>query len=315
MRNKQDQSPNNSKSMLRQLLFILSLLLTGAQVTCAQNSSPLTFPFRLTSDNNISIKAILNDRDTLDLMFHTASSSLTLTEDATKRMKNIVFERTDTVRSWGGNANASRYSKDNTLRIGDKKWNNLRIWENTNSGPETDGKFGLDFFADQAVEIDFDKKVIVIHPQLPRKIKKYQRLDLAFVHDMMFADGKLKIGDSTITNRFLIHSGYSGTILVDDKFAADHQLISRLPVVAEQVLKDSFGNKLKTSKAVLPIFSFGNSEFFSIPISFFSGAIGRQKMSIVGGDLLKRFNLIIAKDRKSIYLKASKFRETEYWKG
>jgi hypothetical protein len=40
-----------------------------------------------------------------------------------------------------------------------------------------------------------------------------------------------------------------------------------------------------------------------MPVGFFEGAIGKQKMSVVGGDVLKRFNILIGLDRTEIYLK------------
>mgnify|MGYP003663579712 CR=1 FL=1 len=40
-----------------------------------------------------------------------------------------------------------------------------------------------------------------------------------------------------------------------------------------------------------------------INIGFFDGGIGNQKMNILGADILTRFNLLFAKDRKYIYLR------------
>ena len=47
-------------------------------------------------------------------------------------------------------------------------------------------------------------------------------------------------------------------------------------------------------------------------VGFFEGAIGIQKMSILGGDILKRFNIIIDAERKFIYLKTNKFTKVSY---
>ena len=48
-----------------------------------------TIPFRLTDHNNISIIAILNDADTLDLMFHTAANGVTLIQEVAENLKTI----------------------------------------------------------------------------------------------------------------------------------------------------------------------------------------------------------------------------------
>jgi hypothetical protein len=272
-------------------------------------------PFELTDYNNLKVKAIINQKDTVYLMFHTAANSLTLTEEATKKMKNLVFDRSDNVKSWGGNENSSRFSKSNVLQIGELKWENIPIWENTNSGQQTDGKFGLELFANKVIEIDFDQKLIVLYNQLPAKVKEFEKLKLTFEDEMMFVEGDLVIDQQTMHNKFLVHSGYAGAILLDDQFTVDHAIDSRLKVIDEKTLKDSFGNILKTKKAIAPIVKIGKTALNEIPVSFFTGALGRQKMSILGGDVLKRFNIIIDVERTSIYLKANKLMNSAYWKG
>jgi hypothetical protein len=77
-------------------------------------------------------------------------------------------------------------------------------------------------------------------------------------------------------------------------------------------LKDSYGNVLKTRKAILPALIIGDEILTDVPAGFFEGAIGRQKMSIFGGDILKRFNIRIDARREHIYLKANNLRKTDY---
>lgn len=63
---------------------------------CSNNPSvakvkPIIIPFEITSHNNMSIKAFLNHSDTLNLMFHTAASDLSLTTEATKSLESITW--------------------------------------------------------------------------------------------------------------------------------------------------------------------------------------------------------------------------------
>lgn len=100
-----------------------------------------TIPFDLMDHNNISIKGILNDQDTVHLMFHTAANGMTLTKQATRQLTSIEWGQVDKVNSWGGESE-SRYSENNAVQIGVFRWDSIAIWENENSGPTTDGKFG-----------------------------------------------------------------------------------------------------------------------------------------------------------------------------
>ncbi|WP_459212046.1 hypothetical protein [Aquimarina rhabdastrellae] len=293
------------------ILFIFILL---NQITIAQEhhkTTTDTIPFELTKHNNIAIKAILNGTDKVNLMFHTATSGITLIKEVTDKFTSMQWSQGDHVKSWGGE-NKSRFSKNNTLQIGNFKWSNLSIWENKNSGPTTDGKFGPNLFKDRIIEIDFDNRILILHQTLPNKIAAYQKLALQFENDFMFINGISKVGDQNYPNKFLIHSGFGGTILYDDEFVQKTKIGNQITIIDQQELKDSYGNVLKTKKGILSQFKLGKEAFENIPVGFFEGAIGRQKMSVIGGNLLKRFNLIIDAKRTHIYIKSNQLKDSPY---
>lgn len=308
--------------MIRHTLYSVISLVFICQIANGQGVNKIekrhksyAIAFKLTEYNNLSVQAILNKADTVQLMFHTAASAVTLTETSVKKLKSIHFkETTDSVQSWGGQSNSSRLSVENSIRIGDLTWEKVSIWENVNSGQYTDGKFGIDLFKDQVIEIDFDKSVIRLHSTLPKKVKKYDKIKLKYQDDFMFIEADCFMDGSGFGNTFLIHSGYAGAILFDDKFANDNKLSDKLQIVGEKTLKDSFGNVLKTKQATLPLLKIQNNSLRDVPVGFFEGAIGRQKLSIIGGDILKRFNLVIDAKREYIYLKTNKLAGLEYRK-
>ncbi len=300
-------------------LFVLAISLALCQLGFAQEqkqiskpASTYNIPFQLTAYNNLSVQAILNKKDTVHLMFHTAASAVTLIEAATQHVKSLHFEGTDTVKSWGGASNFSRFSRNNTLQIGALEWTGVPIGENKNSGQNTDGKFGTDLFKDKVIELDFDKGVIKVLTALPTNTRKYEKLKLTIEQDMMFLEAECLIGKQKYKNKFLIHSGYAGAILFDDKFATETNIGEHLPIISTKELKDSYGNVLKTQKAILPTFRIGNTSLSDVPVGFFQGALGRQKMSIIGGDILKRFNIIIDAQREYVYLKPNKLSKLKY---
>lgn len=295
-----------------------SLLLTEffalVSITTCQTQT-LRIPFQLTPHNNIAISAILNEMDTVSLMFHTAASDVTLTEDATKKLKSIRFDgTTEDIKSWGGAANSARHSAKNSLRIGGRLLSNIEIWENKFSGPNTDGKFGIDLFKGQCIQLDFEQKIMLVSPTLPKKLKKYQQFKLTMEDDLMFLEASCAFGDTVIQHPFLIHSGYSGGLLLDDQFASENRLGEKLKIIGTKDLKDSFGNVIRTQKAILPGLSLGKNTLSNVPVGFFEGAIGRQKMSIMGGDVLKRFQLVIDPKNGVIYLKGNKLGKEGYLK-
>lgn len=300
--------------MLKIKLYAFIVLLPFCKTSFGQEKK-IVIPFQLTEYNNISVQAILNEKDTVNLMFHTAASSVTLTEDAVKKITSLTFNTvTEGVKSWGGETNAARLSENNSLQIGAMQFKGISIWENKYSGQKTDGKFGIDLFKDHVIKLDFEKNRLIITPALPKDIHTYEKLKLAVENDMMFLEASCKIDTTVFKNKFLIHSGYSGGILFDDKFADDNKLGETLKIIGEKELKDSYGNILKTMKAVLPVLKIGTVQLHNVPVGFFSGALGRQKMSVLGGDILKRFQIIIDSKRAYIYLKPNKLKKEKYKK-
>jgi len=261
-----------------------------------------TIPFTLTEHNNISIQAILNQKDTLNLMFHTASSAVFITEKSREKASSLNLNKADTIQTWGGQG-LIRSSNNNSLQIGRQQRDQLLIREDKHSGHLTDGKFGPNFFGDKVLELDFDKSILIVHSSLPEIEDAYEKRNLIFKQGSMFIEGELHIGEASYKNEFLLHSGFSGAALLDDQFVQDNNIGGQLSTISESELKDALGNVLKTKKVNLPIFNIGSSVFSEVPIAFFEGSIGRQKQSVIGGDLLKRFNIILDMQQAYIYLK------------
>ena len=263
-----------------------------------------TIPFKLTSSNNLAIQTILNGKDTLDLMFHSASTAVFITEEGMKKVTSIEVDDTTKVNSWGGSASA-RYSSNNHIQIGQQTWENVGITEDKHSGRGTDGKFGINLFQKKIIEIDYDKNILILHASLPEHAVDYEQFDIIFNRSWMFLESISKTDSNEYKNKYLIHSGYGGTILYDDDFVKKNNIGNQLEVISESELKDSYGNILKTKKAILPSMVFGNIVFEELPVGFFEGKIARQHMSVLGAGLLKRFNLMIDLQSGYIYLKSN----------
>ena len=301
----------------QRIVILLSLLFVISHSLFSQLASPPnqwekdTIPFTLTDANNLRVPAVLNGTDTLELMFHLASSSVTLIETVTPKLSSLQWDTIDTTKSWGGN-HASRRSSFNTLQIGRMYQDSVMIWENKHSGPETDGKFGPDFFGGKVIEIDFDREQLMIHSDLPAEAQQYEKLRVSMNRGSMFVEAKVVVGEAEYVNTFLVHTGYGGAILFDDEFVAKAKLGEQLEIIEEGELKDSYGNVIKTKKAILPTLVIGAERLVDVPVGFFDGAIGRQKMSVMGGEIWKRFNMMIVVDTGEIYVKSSKWKDVAF---
>ena len=271
-----------------------------SQLASVAETREIELPFTLNDQGNIVVSAVLNRTDRLRLMLHTAATDVVLTEDAVRKASSLKFTGTDKVKSWGGESD-SRVSTGNEVQIGDLLRRQVSIWEDKNSGQETDGKFGLDYFEHGIVEVDFDHGRLVIHQKLPRKARTGGCVNIEGEKGLLLIQGICLIEEQRCTNSFLIHSGYSGGILWDDAFAAKVGIEGKITITEESSLKDSFGNTIKVKKGILPGFVLGGTKITNVPAGFFAGAIGAQKMSIIGTGVLTRFNLIFDLANKDLY--------------
>ncbi|MBW3519183.1 aspartyl protease family protein [Flavobacterium sp. NKUCC04_CG] len=267
-------------------------------------STCVRIPFELTTYNNMLVPVILNNKDTVKLMFHTAADAVNLTESATMRV-TLDFQRTDSVKSWGGDQNTSRFSPVNTVQLGTMVFENVPIWEDTNSGQGSDGKFGINLFEGKTITFDFEAQELLISDDLPLDITTYSKQPLIRENGYLFIEAVAAINDEVVVNKYMIHSGYAGSVLFDDVFVEKRGIADKLTVIDQKELRDSFGNVLKTQRAVLPQFRIGNILLDEVPVGFFSGALSRQKISIIGGDILKRFQMVMDTKREFIYLKSN----------
>lgn len=281
---------------------LLALIVLPVEQAQSQTTVEQVIPFELTSQNNIAVKVVLNERDQAVFMFHTAVSSVSMTQKATRRTTSVQFDQKAAVTSWGGQGQPVRYSSRNQLRIRGLAWDDIGITEDQLSGRFTDGKFGPNLFQGKVIEIDFDRRRLLIHAKLPAT-EGYERFKVAKRNGSMFLTGSVVVDGETIAHEYMVHSGYGSAILFDDQFAAEHQLTERLKVVGSRELRDSMGNVLKTSNVVVPRLRFGDTVLTDVAGEVFSGAIGRQKISVIGGAVLKRFDLLIDQGANELWMK------------
>lgn len=298
---------------LPMVLFCLFWSIGNTQISEETALDIQEIPFTLSEDNNWIFEAILNEKDTLKLMLHTAASGLTLIEESADRYPSVTWNESDAIKTWGGDE-VARTSHFNTFQLKDFKLDSIPIWENRFSGPGTDGKFGLGLLNDHIISLDFDHYYMIISEALPEDISSYEAFKVEHENGLIFIQAESILEDTIISHRFLIHSGYGSCILYDDEFAAQYSFADRLEIVNSKILKDAYGNEIVTKQAILPQLKLGSFELSNVPVGFFEGSIGRQKVSVMGGDILRRFNMVIDLKKDTIYLKPGQNIDLAYTK-
>ena len=293
---------------------LLSVLLTILTISSFGQNMVKEIPFRLTKYNNILVPVIINQKDTVQLMLHTGSDYVTIIEDSYKKMKSIAISDTlNNVTSWAGYSDM-KMSQNNVIKIGNDTFNKIPIFIDKQSGHESDGKIGLKFFEGKYLEINFDENKLYVYDKAPSKLKKYTKLNSRYSQETLYVKAFPFIDKKPIETEFMIHTGFSGALMISDDFAKEYKLLEKFEIIGESKLSDAAGNVILSKKSILPNFELANQTFQNVPMSFFDSTIKIQHKNIMGGDLIKRFNLILNPEKNVLYVKKSKHYKDEYFK-
>lgn len=293
---------------------IFTLLFTIISITIFGQNIVKEIPFRLTKYNNILVPVIINQKDTVQLMLHTGSDYITIIDDSYKKMKSISISDTlNNVTSWAGYSDM-KMSQNNVIKLGDEEFSKIPIFIDKQSGHESDGKIGLKFFEGKYLEINFDENKLYIYDKAPSKLKKYTKLNSRYSQETLYIKAFPFIDKKPIETEFMIHTGFSGALMISDDFAKEYKLLEKFEIIGESKLSDAAGNVILSKKSILPDFELANQTFKNVPMSFFDSTIKIQHKNIMGGDLIKRFNLILNPEKDILYVKKSKYYKDEYYK-
>jgi hypothetical protein len=280
--------------MTHKLFFSLGLFLSFCTIKAQE-----AIPFRITKYNNLIIKTLVNDKDSLDLMFQIAMQDASVSPERTRKADHILFK--------------NEISDGNRVKIGTKKYENIRFFDNELSGYEADGKIGTGIFKGKIFKIDYDSHQFVMYDKMP-DVKGYEPIPLFEENGQLYIVADHVIGDEQQEVYFLLQSGYSGGILYSNALADQQELDRKLTATGEKTLKNSAGKSLITKQGILPLLKIGNLVLKDISAGFFTGDLKTQKTNYFGADLLRRFNWIFNAERKTAYIKPSKYFYEAYYK-
>ncbi len=263
-----------------------------------------TIPFTISAQNNVLVPASLNGTDTLLMMFHSAYRGVSVIRGSLDRAKSVHIDGTTVSRAWGGSAQEG-FSQQNTISIGNRRWDSLEISIDELSGKDSDGKFGYDLFTDQVVELNYDRKAMVVHNRLPKGMKGYTTWPMEFIGNSFFVASTVTIGDRAYPEHFMFHTGYSGQFILGTGFMQRNDLYGKLDTANVEELKDSFGNTVKNVFTEVSSLRIGKIRSAHVRGSVMDRN-AKFPSSVLGNGFLKQFNVIFDFRNDVIYVKPNK---------
>ncbi|WP_433811908.1 hypothetical protein [Flavobacterium johnsoniae] len=257
-----------------------------------------TIPFVLSEYNNIIFKVTLDDKETLDLKFDSGTTDFLLTNEILKQLQ---------LKSLNGHS----------FKLGNQIWTEQQIFPVELSGQGTTGRFGWNLFDGKIVEIDYAKKLFIIHSKLPKRDKSYTKLDMEFTHTLFCIQGSLQIKDKAYKGRFLFDNGYQRTAMLDQQLIKEQQYPKEiLPVLKKTILKNGKGEEIPVLTVKNEKLFLGNLCLNDVPVQLLATSNPAQfKTHILGSEVLKRFNTILDFQENKVYLKPNSLWNDPYTEG
>jgi len=261
-----------------------------------------SIPFTINEQNTIIIKAIFNEKDTLNLNFDTGTTELTLINDVVKnKLKSVP----------------KLYTTSYNLKIGNTVYK-TKVYDAELSGHGTDGRFGWDIFKDKVVEINYDEKLLIIHSILPDNIEensKFTKLAIKFYEELFLIESEIKENGISSKDLFLFDTGYERTIMLDNDLLKQGNFpIEKMKFIKKVIMKGAQGNEIPVITSNLEILKIGKYKLKNIPIQQTTGnkPLNNKNIHILGNEVLKRFNIFLDFQNNFVYLKPNCLYRKEY---
>ena len=287
--------------MKHTLFFTLMLFCSsiyGQSITSKSDTIPLT----INQYNTIFVKAIFNDKDTLNLNFDTGSTELILTKNTLKHKLSSA---------------PRLYKTLYNLKIGNSTFK-TKLYDSELVGHGTDGIFGWDFFKGKVVELKYDIGLMIIHSTLPNNIaknKNYSQLKMEFWKDLFFVKGSITQSGVTNTDLFLFDTGCERTAMLDNDILLQNKFpIEKMDVLNKVMMNGAQGNEIPVITSNLKSLKIGKYKLKNVPIQLMTDSkpIKDKNIHILGNEVLKRFNMFLDFQNNTVFLKPNRFIDDSY---
>lgn len=277
------------KSLLS--LFLCLTILCGYSQNTAKDDK---IPFELTPFNNIKVKVILNKKDTVFLTFDSGATDFYLTKEAIKKYlnpKGLKLTMDDI--------------RDNTFTIGHIEWTHQQIYPIETTGQGTEGLLGWNIFEGKILEIDYDKKQMLVHNKVPKIDRHYEKFGMEIMKEHFLINLEIIQDKQKYKSKFLFDTGFQKALMLDNDLLTKMNFpTDQLEILKTTILHNSNNDEipLKTVKVQKILFGKYALENTTAEVNTYNKPAGYET-NFVGSDVLKRFHIILDFQKKTVYIK------------
>ncbi len=267
----------------------------------AKDAGPDTLHFTM-HQSRIYFKGKLNQYEGALFQFDLGAGMSAVNHRSVSKAKIQFDANTILVNSQG--SNEALVSKSTTIQIGGLQWEKVSMVRTKNMDNYEDAIIGNFLFEDKIAEIDYDRKIMVLHDSLPPVTNDYSKHEVIYVQHRPFIRASIIEGGKVYTDWFLFDTGRDGNMVLRDSFFRKNYIWNQLKTVF------LLGNK---HVKVVPQLKIGEKIFTDIITPAYSpDKMHTDLPNILGNRLLCHFNVILDNHNGFIYLKPNNLNRIPY---
>jgi hypothetical protein len=189
--------------------------------------------------------------------------------------------------------NEARNSLGNTLNIGNMQWINLPIAEVGNMDKGEDIIIGNYLFREKVIELDYDRKLMIVSDKLPEKAVGYKMQPVVYASNGPKFEVTIRHNQTSFTFWFGFDTGRDGTMRIGQDFTRQNDNWNKLQALT--TLDD--GRKIIRLDATI-----GGVEIRDIVTNATDPHSTTYRSTIFGNQLLNHFNMILDNPEGMLYL-------------
>lgn len=271
-----------------------------------------TIPFTITEHDAIHVKAILNEKDTMNLHFDTGSFGFRLTQKAIKEKTEMLSHQPNYMMG-KGKPDFDKLSQAKSMQLGTMTFKSPRIRSTLLTAHDMDGKFGWMLFDGKYLEINYSKNLLIIHSQKPANLRKYTKLPIEWVRTFICVKAALEVDSKKYEGTFLLDSGANQALILDRDWVKAQDFPEDLEVLRTTVLRDPRGNEFEAKTVKCPSLLVKKNEIVDVPATILAGPNPTGfPINYFGNEVMKHFDTILDFQNDVIYFRTNKLTNTAF---
>ncbi|WP_285057333.1 pepsin/retropepsin-like aspartic protease family protein [Pedobacter ginsengisoli] len=263
-------------------------------------TGPDTIPFTLGDNRKVYVNAKLNGSDVTNIQLDLGAGGTLINKTSVKKVKMNFDEKVNLANSDG--VNLVPAASKNLLQIGNLVWDSIPIAVASNMKDYEDLLIGNSLFRDKILEINYDKKILVVHNALPPQTAAYSR------HDVILDGGVIPY----ITVNLCINGKtQTGWVMFDT--GAQTSILNSADVPMSYRIKNELAGMIGVNEAIRPKLGIGNYQLSGFKYKT-RDMSGEGLHMLLGNDLLKRFNLVLDNKNGYMYMQPNSLTNVPYRK-